>query len=112
MNLLQLIFNDLPTYGLLAWLVFVAIAYVAAHYGGGWGVVLGHLLVAACVVWLDLRWIETAMEQTGWDDVPDRDLIFLVGVVLRIVMINSLLLPISFLALYLSRRSARAQVAS
>lgn len=109
MDLLLLILTDLPTYGILAWLGFVALAYVAARNVGGVGVIVGHVVLAMCIAWIDVRWVEQAMDQPGWDGVPDLDGLFVIGVLMRVVLINTLLLPVSFLGLYVARKSSDAK---
>ena len=40
----------------------------------------------------------------GWDGVPDMDIIFQFGVLLRVVLINTVLLPLALFARWMSRR--------
>jgi hypothetical protein len=96
---------QLCSYGVAGWLAFAGIAFVFARVGRGPGMVLGHIVVAVAVIISDLLWIQAEMHKPGWDGVPDQDFVFLIGVLLRIVMINTLLLPVSFIGWRLARRA-------
>jgi len=60
---------------------------------------IGHIVIAGIVMFLDVRWIQVEMSQPGWDGVPDMDAVFFAGLILRIVVINTVLLPIALLGL-------------
>src|SRR5687767_1953033 len=96
--------TQLLSYSLFEWALFVAIALVAASAAGVSGMFFGHVIVAAIICVSDLRWIESEMRRPGWDGVPDRDFVFLLGMCFRVVVVNTLLLPITFLGLALRRR--------
>ena len=57
----------------------------------------------AAVVVLDVRWIQAEVHNPVWNGQPDQDIVFTIGVVLRILLINTSLLPLSCLALRLRR---------
>src|SRR5688500_9557363 len=103
MSVLRLLFFEMHSYG-AAWLGFVAVAFLAARFAGLPGVLLGHLLVALAVAALDFLWVQTEMLKPGYDGQPDRDFVFVIGVLVRVVLVNTLLLPISVLALRTRRR--------
>lgn len=109
MNLLLLLFYQLFFYGPLPWLTFVGIAYGCARSGGMAGMFAGHFLVAALVIALDIAWVRQAMAAPGWNGTPDMDVIFTMGCVFRIVMINTLLLIVTWWGLRARRRSQEAQ---
>jgi hypothetical protein len=69
------------------------------------GVFLGHVLVAIAVGVLDVQWIQSEMRKPGWDPGvgPDQDFVFMIGVILRVLLINTVLLPVNILALRLRR---------
>lgn len=77
---------QLLSYPLLNWLLFVGIAFLATYFGGWIGFVLGHFVVAFDVLLLD---IDYAMTHTYMD----MDIVFSMGVMARIVLINTVLQP-------------------
>lgn len=101
MTLVGLVFSQLISYGPWPWLLFITVAFGSAYLLRGPGVFLGHLLIAAAVAMLDVQWIQAEMHQPGWAGQPDQDVAFMVGVLLRILLINTTLLPVSILALRL-----------
>jgi hypothetical protein len=101
-------FSQLTSYGVWPWVLFVAIALVAALLLRVPGIFLGHVLVAVAVVIFDVQWIQSEMRKPGWDGQPDQDFVFMMGVAVRIVLINTTLLPVSVLALRLRRSLHRA----
>jgi hypothetical protein len=101
-------FSQLISYGVWPWVLFVATTLGAAYLVRVPGIFLGHVLVATAVVVFDVQWIQSEMRKPGWNGQPDQDFVFMIGVVLRILLINTVLLPVSFLALRL-RRSGQSQ---
>lgn len=87
--------GELLSYGVLWWLLLAAIVFLAARFGGLLGLFCGHLAVTMCVTVLDLLWIQSEIHDPGWDGQPDQDGIFLIGVLIRIVLVNAVLVPIS-----------------
>lgn len=105
--MLRFAFYELVSYGLAAWLLFAAVTYLAARLGGCAGMLLGQIAVAIAVAAFDLAWIGSEMQQPGWEGQPDQDGVFWMGVVLRVVLVNAVLLPVGFLGLYRRSRVAR-----
>ena len=99
--------SQLLSYGVTTWLTFVGITFLVPRRFGLWGLVLGQVLVAVVIVVLDIKWILTEIRRPGWDGLPDMDIVFQIGVGLRIVLINSVLLPIGILAVLGKRRRGR-----
>src|SRR5204862_4786083 len=98
LDIIHWTFSQLTSYGLWAWLLFVAIAFIPAYFLRLRGIILGHILVAIIVVLLDLRWIQSEMHKPDWNGQPDQDIVFMIGAVLRILLINTALLPLSIVA--------------
>jgi 4-amino-4-deoxy-L-arabinose transferase-like glycosyltransferase len=98
-GLIYWVFLQLVSYGVWPWLLFVAIALASAYLLRVPGIFFGHLLVAIAVVVFDVQWIQSEMRKPGWDGQPDQDLVFMTAMVLRIVLVNMTLLPISILAM-------------
>ncbi len=95
MTVLLLNLLSLPSYGIIWWLIFAAIAFCTARYGFWWSVPVGHTVTALLIIVLDVSWAQAEMQKHGWDG--DLDLFFTYGVLVRILMVNTLLLPITFL---------------
>jgi hypothetical protein len=66
-----------------------------------------HLLVAVAVVLLDVQWIQSEMREPGWSGEPDQDIVFAIGVLLRVVLVNAVLLPVGLIALRFRQGRAR-----
>jgi hypothetical protein len=92
------------SYGAITWFLFVGVAYLSARAAWAPGIFIGHILIAILVSALDLQWIQTEISKPAWDGQPDQDIIFSNGVLLRIVLINTLLLPVSVFAPWIARR--------
>jgi len=105
------VISQLATYGVVWWLIFTAVAFIVACLGRFWGIIAGHVLIVIVVVGLDLQWIQAEIHRPGWNGQPDQDFVFIVGVFLRVLFVNTLLLPISVLG-WLSRRMLTAQSAT
>ena len=88
---------QLLSYPLLNWLLFVAIAFLATYLGGWIGFFVGHFVVDLAVLLLDIDYAMTHAYM-------DMDIVFTMGVMARVVLINSVLLPISALGLLLRKR--------
>lgn len=104
MNWVIYLFQQLLSYSALSWVAFVAVAFMAARLGGLFGMFAGHLVIAALVIALDLHWVTTAMHAQDWQGTPDMDIIFMIGVIIRIILINSVLLAVTIPALRQWRR--------
>jgi|688.fasta_scaffold594914_2 hypothetical protein len=105
MNLWTWITWKILAYGIPAWGCFVAISFCASRFLGWLGVPLGCFLVAVILYVLDVRWVTAAMNAPGWDGAPDMDMIFVFGVLSRVVLINGVLLPVTALGLWLRHLS-------
>lgn len=58
------------------------------------GGLFGHALVSAVMVISDGLWIDAEMSKPNWNGTPDMDGIFWVGVCLRLMTLNSMILPL------------------
>lgn len=105
MNVSTWITWQILAYSIPTWLCFVAIAFSAARFIGPLGVLLGCFLVAIILYVLDVRWVSAAMNAPDWDGAPDMDMIFMFGVLARVVLINAVLLPVTAFGLWLRHRS-------
>ncbi|MDB5340925.1 MAG: hypothetical protein JWN70_6544 [Planctomycetaceae bacterium] len=88
---------SLPTYGIMWWLIFAAVAFCTARYGFWWSVPVGHIVTAVIIYVLDVMWAQAVMQKpdSNWDG--DLDMLFACGILVRVLMVNTLLLPITVL---------------
>ena len=70
----------------------------------------GQFIVAAIIIILDYRWIEMEMSKPEWNGAPDMDFVFYIGVLIRIVIINSVLLTVTGIGYFIKKRLRRAMV--
>jgi len=91
---------QLLSYGLLSWSVFVGIALLASRHGGWIGMFLGQCAVACVVLVLDLDYATTHAYM-------DMDIVFTLGVLARVVLINTVLLPVSAIGILLRRKRTK-----
>jgi hypothetical protein len=97
-DLLTAFVGSLAAYGALRWAAFACIAFILVRYTGWLGMFISHCVVAVLIAQHDIAWIETAMNVPGWDGAPDMDLIFWIGVAVRVIVVNCLLLPIALIS--------------
>lgn len=91
-------------YGITALLLFTSVAFFAARIGGWKGVLVGHFVLAIAVAIMDVKWIQEVMAKPGWDGTPDMDMFFHFGVMIRVFLINTLLLPFSLLGIWIRNK--------
>jgi len=99
MLVLKFILLQLMSYSLLNWMAFISVAVLFAYFGKGLGIIAGHLVIAVLVGVFDVIWIQSIMAQPGWEGDPDQDIVFMLGVLLRIVLVNAALIPLSLFTL-------------
>ena len=92
---------QLSAYGVL-WIVLPLIVFAAAREGGWPGALVAHVAIALVIVLLDVRWVASH----GLNP-PDNWLGGSIAIMLRAVLINVLLFPLSVIALWLRHRAAR-----
>jgi hypothetical protein len=97
--------SQLFSYSILTWAAFVVVIFVVARFGRLPGLLLGQIIVACVVAYLDIAWVENQMRASDWNGTPDIDIIFDFGLVARIVLINAFLLPVAFVAFRLRKRN-------
>ena len=49
------------------------------------------------VITLDLLWIQSEIHDPDWDGTPDQDFVFIIGVAIRVFLVNTIVLPMSVL---------------
>jgi hypothetical protein len=101
----MLMLSQLLSYSIVAWAAFIVVAYCFARYLPRRAIPLGHLVNAVIITALDLYWIQTEIHREGWNGLPDQDFVFFMGVIIRIIMINTVLLPVTALGSWLRNRS-------
>lgn len=90
----------LESYSILWWLACIVVAYSLPRFGGLVGLLGAPIAITALVVISDLLWIQSEMHRPGWDGQPDQDFVFVIGTLLRIVFVNSVLLPIGLVGFW------------
>ena len=93
--------TQLLTYAVWEWCIFAAVTFAAARRFGGGGMLLGHILVAVFVSASDLYWIQSEMTKPEWSGSPDQDFVFHIGLFIRVLLVNTVLLPVGCLGLFL-----------
>ena len=104
MQTILFLFWQLASYSIVTWLAFVAIAFLVARYLPWWCIPIGHLVVAGIIYFLDVRWIQSEMSKPGWNGTPDMDIVFAIGMFIRIFLVNTVLLPLSYVGVRMRRR--------
>ena len=110
MGILYWALSQITSYSVVVWIGFIVLAFLVARFLGLPRVILGQILIAVAICALDFEWVHSEMRKPGWNGQPDQDFVFVAGVVFRIVLINSVLSPISFVAIRLKRRRKVAGV--
>ncbi len=111
--MLQFIIDQLLPYHLLVWCGFIAIAFVAAKQWLLLGIIGGQLVIAVTIAVMDIRWIQAEMRAPAWNplDGPDMDVVFIIGVLLRVVLVVAVLLPVNALGVMTRRRQKESHEA-
>jgi hypothetical protein len=86
------------------WAVFVAIAYCVARYTRWWCIFVGYLAVAVIMYQVDVAWIHYEMSRPGWNGTPDMDIVFAIGLFMRMGFLCVALLPVTAVGVWLRRR--------
>lgn len=91
--------SQLVSYSLWAWLLFVAIAFIGPYLLHAPGVLLGHVVIAIAVAVIDVQWVQSEIRKPEWNPTigPDQDFVFMIGVFLRVLLVNAVLFPINLL---------------
>ncbi len=87
------------------WLVFLVTCYVVARFSFTWCIPCAHLAVASLIFYLDIRGLRVEMNRPEWNGVPSMDGVFMLGVVIRVLLVNTLLLPATALGAWQKRRN-------
>jgi hypothetical protein len=110
MQILLYFLYHLLTYGLW-WLAFIGLVFCAARYTPWPCIPLAFLVVAFLIYYVDFTWVQTEMRKPGWNGTPDLDMIFMFGVLVRIVLVSIILTPVAIVGFRFRRRSRRASQA-
>ncbi len=97
---------------LVFWIsLLIAIAFCATRFLGWWGVPVGGFIVSVIYYVGTVQSVTAAMNEPDWDGTPDMDGIFMIGVLMGIVFINTCLLPVTAFGLWLRHRSRSQHMA-
>ena|SRR5215471_5000769 len=103
MKFILYILLQLLTYGPW-WILFVALVFCVARYTPWFCVPLPFLAVAIVIYCVDFSWVQSEMRKPGWDGTPDLDMIFMFGLLIRIVLVSIVLTPVAVTGIVLRRR--------
>jgi hypothetical protein len=92
--------SQLSMYGVL-WIVLPLVVFAAAREGGWHGAVVAHLSIALLVIALHVRWIANHGLNPGTNWLGAT-----LAITLQLLLINSVLLPLSLIALGLRHRNS------
>jgi len=104
------LFYEISWYGLW-WLAFISIAFVGARYFGWRGAITGGVVLAILIYVLDGIWISGDIKNHP-EHGRDIDFVFLIGVLIRVILFNIVLLPVTFIAFRLRARTRPARDAA
>src|SRR4030095_10486129 len=107
MNLLLYFLLSLLEFGWW-WIAFVGLVYCAARYTPWPCIPVAFLVVAGLIFYADVRLIEAEMAKPAWGGTPDQDIVFLIGVLVRIFLVSLILWPVAIIGLRLKRRGKAA----
>jgi hypothetical protein len=82
------------------WAIWILGTFFAARTWGWQGVLVAHFVVAIMVVVSDVAWIQAEIDQPEWSGSPDQDMLFHWGCLFRVVVVNSLLLPVALVGIF------------
>jgi len=106
MTILLFLLYHLLTYGAW-WLAFVALVFCAARYTPWPCVPLSLLIVSYLIFHVDYTWVQTEMRKPDWNGLPDLDMIFMFGVLVRMALVSIVLTPVAIVGLRLRGRKRR-----
>ena len=108
--MLLMLVSQIFNYSIWIWLIWIAITFCAVRFGEPLGIPAAWFIVTAILYVIDVRWIQAEMSKPGWDGTPDMDIVFAVGVMIRVVIFNAALLPVMCLGFWARRQSARRRM--
>ena len=94
--------SQILSYEPLTWLAFIGVAASATYWGRWRGILAGQVLVAVLVSLMDVIY------QVHYAQQMEMDAVFGMGVLARMLLINTTLMPVSGLALWLSCRKVKS----
>ena len=106
MRLLPFFLGDLADYGNW-WIAFIGVVYCATRYGRWFCIPVAFFLVACAVYSVDFNLIAGQMRKPDWNGVPDLDMIFMFGVLVRVVLVSFFLTPVAIVGMLLRRNYLR-----
>lgn len=102
------LFTQPAIYSPIWWGVIVLISFCVARYTRWWCIPIGYLAVAAIIDRVDVAWIHYEMSKPGWDGTPDRDIVFAIGMMVRIGFMSAAMIPVTVVGVWLRRRRTKA----
>ena len=93
------------------WILFVALVFCAARYPPSFCLPLPFLVAAVVIYCIDFNWVQSEMRKPDWDGTPDLDIVFMFGVLFRVVLAGILLTPVAIAGVILRRRCRKKRFA-
>jgi hypothetical protein len=102
-----LFLSQLLSYSILTWAGFLIITFAGTRYGKLPGLIAGQVLIAFIVCYQDGEWMSAQLDGPG---LPSDGPGFELGCLARIILINTVLLPLAWWAFRLRNRGKNAPV--
>jgi hypothetical protein len=58
---------------------------------------------------VDVAWIRYEMSKPGWDGTPDMEIVFAIGMMVRIGFMSAAMIPVTVAGVWLRRRRTKAR---
>jgi hypothetical protein len=85
------------------WLVWIPLTYFSARKIGFLGILIAQGAVGFSIIVADLIYIHQIMSKPNWDGVPDMDLIFFLGIIARIFVVNIVLFAVALIGWFVKK---------
>ena len=86
------------------WIIWCLITFCFAKRLGYLGLFIAHLIVLISIAISDIYLMSEFMKNPEWDGTPDMDILFFLGIIFRVIIINTCLLPIGLIGKHLGKR--------
>lgn len=86
------------------WIVWCLVTFFTTKRFGLLGLLVAHLVVFLSIAVSDIYLMSEFMEKPEWDGTPDMDILFFLGIVIRVIIVNICLLPIGLIGKHLGKR--------
>ncbi|GAA0656581.1 hypothetical protein [Rheinheimera tangshanensis] len=67
------------------------------------GILIAQGAVSFSIIVADLIFIHQVMSKPNWDGTPDMDIIFFLGIIARMIVVNAALFPVALIGWFVKR---------